>query len=85
MNSRARIRNQCRVCGGNGMLVPAMPSCRIPARRNPWIAVEKCDACDRYTDDLAAASSVFQVVGWFKCRNGAEHALANRQSLTPGG
>lgn len=53
-----------------------MPSCKIPARKEPWVVVEKCDACDRYVDDLTAASSLFQVAGWFTCNNGAQHALA---------
>ena len=75
-----RIRKGCRACGGSGVLAPAMPSCKIAARKEPWVVVEKCDACDRYTNDLTAASSVFQVAGWFACNNGAEHALANRRS-----
>lgn len=75
-----RIRNRCQACGGSGVMAPAMPSCKIPAWKEPWIVVEKCDACDRYVDDLTAASSVFQVAGWFACSNAAEHALANRHS-----
>ena len=76
----ARARRRCRACGGSGVLAPAVPSCKIPARKEPWVAVEKCDACDRYVDDLAAASSSFQVTGWFTCGNGVQHALANRRS-----
>ena len=72
-----RIRNRCQAFGGTGVLAPAIPSCRIPARKGPWIVVEKCDACDQYVDDLAAASSLFRIAGWFGCEDGAEHALAN--------
>ena len=79
MNTR-RYRNRCLACGGSGVLALAVPSCRISARKGPWIAVEKCDACDRYADDLTAASVVFQVAGWFACNNGAEHVLVNRHS-----
>jgi len=78
--SSERIRNRCQACGGTGVLAPTVPSCKIPARRGPWVVVEKCDACDRYVDDLAAASSLFEVAGWFACNNGSEHALANRYS-----
>ena len=66
--------------GGSGVLAPAVPSCTISAWKRPWIVVEKCDTCDRYVDDLAAALSLFRTAGWFACNNGAHHALANRRS-----
>ena len=75
-----RIQNRCRACDGTGVLTPAIPSCRIPARKDPWVVIEKCDACDRYADDMAAASSAFRIAGWFACNDGAQHALANRRS-----
>ena len=75
-----RTGERCQACGGSGVLAPAMPSCKILAWKEPWLVVEKCDACDRYVDDLVAASSLFQVVGWFTCNSGAQHALANRRS-----
>lgn len=59
--SGGQIRNRCHACGGSGVLAPAMPSCKILARKEPWIVVEKCDACDRYVDDLTAASSTFSL------------------------
>ena len=79
MNAQ-QIRKRCRACGGSGVLAPAVPSCKIRARKEPWVVVEKCDVCEQYVNDLAAASSLFQVAGWFACENGAEHALANRRS-----
>ena len=75
-----QIRNRCQACGESGALAPAMPSCKIPARKEPWVVVEKCDACDQYVDDMAAALSLFRIAGWFACEDSAEHALANRKS-----
>lgn len=73
-------RKKCPACSGIGLLAPAIPSCRIPALKNPWIVVEKCDSCDKFADDMAAGMSRFRIVGWFLCADGAQHVLANRHS-----
>jgi hypothetical protein len=62
---------------------PAVPSCRIDGAKRPWIVVERCDTCERFKDDLAAALSLFRVAGWFECRSGSFHALANAQTRRP--
>jgi hypothetical protein len=70
-------RRQCEGCDGRGVRAPASPSCKIDAARGRWTVVERCDTCERFADDLAAAHSLFRIAGWFECRNGALHALAN--------
>lgn len=74
-------RRKCRMCGGRGAFVPALPACKIDAIRTHWIVVERCDACERYEDDLDAALAFFRVAGWFKCANGGEHALADTRTV----
>lgn len=76
-----RDRIRCEACGGNGMFAPAQPSCRIHAKKEPWIVVERCDTCERFTDDLEAALFAFKIAGWFHCQNNAPHALANWNSV----
>ncbi len=75
------MRNKkCPACSGTGLLVPTIPSCRIPALRHPWVVVEKCDSCDRFLDDVTAGLSQFKIVGWFLCTDYGYHALANLHS-----
>jgi hypothetical protein len=73
-------RARCPACGGSGVLMPALPSCDIPALRRPWFVVERCDTCERFSDDLAAASTRYTIAGWFRCANGGEHALVDGRS-----
>lgn len=73
-------QHECPACNGMGMFVPAIPSCRILALKHPWIVVEKCDACDKFTDDLCAALTEFSIAGWFPCTEGSYHALADKRS-----
>ena len=70
----------CEGCDGTGVRVPATPACRIKALRESWIVVERCDSCERYTDDLSAALTYFRVAGWFLCENRGEHALADSRT-----
>jgi hypothetical protein len=71
------VRTLCDGCDGSGIRAPAQPSCKIEGERAPWIAVERCDTCDRYPDDLTAALSQFKVAAWFQCSDGGFHALAD--------
>jgi len=73
-------KEKCEACGGNGVLFPCRPACKIRALMSPWIVVEKCDSCEKFADDLCAALSSFEVAGWFLCANGGEHVLADTQS-----
>jgi hypothetical protein len=81
-NLRQRMR-ACVACSGAGVLDPAMPSCDLPPFGPGWILVERCDACERFSDDLAAARSRYTVAGWFQCRRGGWHAVAASNSKRP--
>ena len=70
--------SQCEGCDGTGIRVPADPSCLLPAEASNWIVVEKCDYCDRYEDDFAAAAQVFETVKWVQCASAGWHALGRR-------
>lgn len=76
----ARRLSVCRACDGVGLFAPSNPSCNIRARRPSWIVVEKCDTCDRYSDDMDAALSLFAIAGWFQCDDGGWHILADIKS-----
>lgn len=71
---------KCDACQDTGVFAPATPSCAIDAKRTGWIAVERCDACEKFADDLSAALSRFRVAGWFQCHYGGLHTLANARS-----
>jgi len=73
-------QHKCGACGGNGVLFPCHPACRIPGLTRAWIVVEKCDSCDKFADDLSAALGSFEVAGWFLCADGGEHVLAHTQT-----
>ncbi len=69
---------RCPACNGEGLFVPAYPACRLPClsnKRGGWTCVERCDACDRYPNDLCAAAVVFNEVKWVQCANGGWHAV----------
>jgi len=74
-------RSRCDACDGSGTRAPASPSCTIAAPGPLWIAVERCDACEKYPDDLAAALAEYRVAGWFFCASCALHAFADARTL----
>lgn len=53
----------CEACGGSGIRCPAEPSCSLPDLPVGWVVVERCDLCERYPDDLAAAEVVCEGAG----------------------
>ena len=71
---------KCEGCSGRGVRTPALPSCRIDGAPRAWIVVERCDSCERFDDDYAAALSLYEAAGWFQCRDGGWHALADSRS-----
>jgi hypothetical protein len=75
-----RAQRTCDACEGRGVRFPCAPSCIIPALKGPWIVIEKCDACDRFPDDLSAALTFFRVAGSFLCAEKGEHVLADRRT-----
>jgi len=70
----SRKARSCPGCPGNGIRCPAAPSCRLPWLKG-WTVVERCDTCDRYPSDLAAAAALFQRVKWIMCAAGGLHAV----------
>jgi len=77
----SRKAKSCPGCPGNGIRCPATPSCRLP-RLKGWTVVERCDTCERYSNDLAAAAALFQTVKWITCANGGLHAVG-KDSIEP--
>lgn len=73
-------KRQCDGCDGTGVRAPAAPSCSLPARRRPWVVVERCDVCERFASDFEAALSRYRLAGWFQCCAGGWHALADSRS-----
>lgn len=69
-----RRTKRCPGCPGNGIRCPATPSCRLP-RLQGWTVVERCDTCERYPNDLAAAAALFRTVKWVACADGGRHAV----------
>jgi len=65
---------RCEGCDGFGIRVPATPSCRIDVD-GAWTIVERCDLCEKFSDDHAAASAVFQETQWIACASGGDHAV----------
>ena len=64
----------CEGCHGSGIRCPASASCAIPAAGDGWTIVERCDLCELYSDDLAAARALFQEAIWVTCAAGGDHA-----------
>lgn len=65
----------CEGCDGSGIRAPAEPLCAVPMDATDWIIVERCDYCDRYSDDLVAARQVSIEARWVQCAAGGWHAV----------
>lgn len=73
--------DKCEGCDGSGVRAPALPSCRIEVPRG-WTIVERCDTCELFESDLAAAQARFRYARWVICANGGEHAIGRRPRVT---
>ncbi len=72
----------CEGCAIEGIRWPAEPDCRLPeVEGSGWEFVERCDACERYPDDLTAASKVFAIVRLVPCADGGWHAVGREKLL----
>lgn len=80
---RCRENNQkrsghCSACGGKGLFSPANPSCKLELLKGETL-VERCDACEKFRNDLDAARSLSSGPGcscrWVRCANGGTHAV----------
>jgi hypothetical protein len=65
----------CEGCDGSGVRCPAEPSCAIPELPPGWVVVERCDYCERYPNDLAAAEVVCTDAKWVRCESDGFHAV----------
>jgi hypothetical protein len=70
------LGDDCEGCGGRGIRAPATPSCVLPPLQDGWCVVERCDYCEVYEDDLAAAMAISDVARWVVCASGGWHAIA---------
>ena len=74
---------RCEGCDGSGIRCPAGPSCPLPDLPAGWVVVERCDYCERYPDDLAAAAIVCDKSMWLQCESGGFHAVGLPRSGQP--
>jgi len=72
----------CEGCDGSGVRAPATPSCVFLTDAHGWVFVERCDLCEIFPDDLAAASSLFRDFKWIQCVTDGWHVLGrNSESV----
>jgi hypothetical protein len=67
--------DDCEGCDGSGIRCPAIPSCAMDVDINGWVIVERCDSCEIYPNDIAAAHVHFREAKWIVCKNGGAHAV----------
>ncbi len=65
----------CEGCDGSGVRIPAEPSCLLPVLPEDWCVVERCDCCEKYSNDLAAGLAFSKNGEWVKCAAGGWHAI----------
>lgn len=65
----------CEGCDGSGIRCPAEPSCAMPDLSLGSVIVERCDYCQQYPDDLAAAEVVCDDPTLIRCESGGVHAV----------
>jgi hypothetical protein len=70
------ISSFCEGCNGDGVRAPATPSCHVQALKQGWMIVERCDACQVFSDDFAAAQIVGTEPRWVRCEDGGWHVIA---------
>lgn len=68
----------CEGCDGSGIRAPAEPSCALEDRGPEWFVVERCDYCELFADDLAAALTLAKDAEWIRCGSGGWHVIARR-------
>ena len=71
-------KSDCEGCDGTGIRWPAQPLCLVPGiEGTSLVVIERCDTCEVYPDDLAAAVTLFENVKWVQCPNGGSHAVGD--------
>jgi len=76
MSKTEAIKKLCEGCeDGKGVRDDALPGCFTPPKG--WRVVERCDTCDVYKDDLAAAVTVSEESASIHCTTGSHsHVIA---------
>ncbi len=72
---------QCETCNGPGIVSSAYPSCKLLVTaeelNGDWVVVERCDDCQRFIDDMNAATHFYEECVAVDCENGKDtHVLA---------
>ena len=70
----------CEGCFGNGVRDEATPTCVVELPIG-WRVVERCDTCERFSNDLAASLSVATRAKWIRCVDGGNHVIAKGKPL----
>lgn len=71
----------CDSCGGfSGIRDHSHPDCTPELYAGEHI-VERCDTCNRFSDDLEAAKTLYREARWVLCARGTRHAVVRTDSL----
>lgn len=68
---------RCEGCGGIGIRAPASPTCRKLLDDGNSVAIERCDLCEVYKDDLSAALTISKSARWVTCEHGGWHVVVD--------
>lgn len=66
----------CDGCDGDGIRVPASPSCYVKVPEG-YVILERCDSCQLFESDADAAKSRFSRVVGIPCAHGGEHVCVD--------
>ena len=83
-NNSSERAGGCEGCDGNGIRCPAEPSCVLPDLPVGCVVVERCDYCERYPNDLAAAQAVCEDAKWIRCESGGLHTVGRLVKVREG-
>ena len=75
MDPRLQDENGCEVCYGTGVIINAEPSCKLPPLGSGETVIEKCDNCEKFSNDIDAALSVAQEIKIIKCEERGLHVV----------
>jgi hypothetical protein len=65
----------CEACNGTGVLIDTLSGdCHVIPPFG-YVVIERCSECDRFEDDLAAATTVADDARWTHCANDGLHAI----------
>ncbi len=73
---------ECEGCDGVGIRDHSEPSCALEIP-DGWHVVERCDACDKFANDVAAAHAFYREMRTLACSHTGEHVLVREASKRP--